>query len=61
MPRDGVIWLCWLKKASGIASDLQTRDTVMGHMFDLGLVDVKVAAISDIWSDLKFVVRKELR
>jgi len=61
IPKDGVIWLCWPKKASGIASDLQSRDTVMEYMFPLGLVDVKVAAISDVWSGLKFVIRRGLR
>jgi len=61
IPTDGTIWLCWPKKASGIPSDLQTRDTVMEHMLPLGLVDVKVAAVSEVWSGLKFVIRKELR
>lgn len=61
IPADGTIWLCWPKKASGIVSDLQSRDVMMGYMFPLGLVDVKVAAISDVWSGLKFVTRKELR
>ncbi|GMQ93423.1 MAG: hypothetical protein BMS9Abin12_0900 [Acidimicrobiia bacterium] len=61
IPKDGAIWLCWPKKASGIASDLQFRDTVMDYMFPLGLVDVKVVAISDVWSGFKFVIRKELR
>jgi hypothetical protein len=61
IPSDGTIWLCWPKKASGIESDLQSRDIMMGYMFPLGLVDVKVAAVSDVWSGLKFVIRKELR
>jgi hypothetical protein len=61
IPSDGSIWLCWPKKASGMESDLQSREVMMGHMFPLGLVDVKVAAISDVWSGLKFVIRKELR
>jgi hypothetical protein len=61
LPKDGAIWLCWPKKASGIKSDLQSRDIVMGHMLPLGLVDVKVAAISEVWSGLRFVIRKELR
>jgi hypothetical protein len=61
IPRDGTIWLCWPKKASGITSPLQSRDTMMGYMFPLGLVDVKVAAVSETWSGLKFVIRKELR
>jgi hypothetical protein len=61
IPRDGTIWLCWPKKASGVKSDLQSRDIMMGYMFPLGLVDVKIAAISEAWSGLKFVIRKELR
>jgi hypothetical protein len=61
IPRNGTIWLCWPKKASGIVSNLQSRDTTMGFMFPLGLVDIKVAAISEKWSGLKFVIRKELR
>jgi hypothetical protein len=61
IPRDGTIWLCWPKKASGIPSPLQSRDTMMEFMFPLGLVDVKVAAVSETWSGLKFVIRKKLR
>lgn len=61
IPQDGAIWLCWPKRASGIASPLQTREVVMEHMLPLGLVDVKVAAVSEVWSGLKFVIRKELR
>lgn len=61
IPPDGTVWLCWPKKASGLTSDLQSRELVMSYMLPLGLVDVKVAAISDVWSGLKFVVRKELR
>lgn len=57
----GSIWLCWPKKASGIASPLQNRETMMGLMFPPGLVDVKVGAVSEVWSGLKFVVRKENR
>ncbi len=49
------------KNASGIPSPLQSRDTMMGIMFPLGLVDVKVAAVSETLSGLKFVIRKELR
>ncbi|MCL1600093.1 MAG: DUF3052 domain-containing protein [Actinomycetia bacterium] len=61
LPKEGAMWLCWPKKASGIESELQSRDIVMDHMLPLGLVDVKVAAISDVWSGLRFVIRKELR
>ncbi len=61
VPADGGIWLCWPKRASGIDSPLQRRDVVMEYMTTLGLVDVKVAAVSETWSGLKWVVRKELR
>lgn len=58
---DATVWIGWPKKASGIESDLQTREVMMGIMLPTGLVDVKVGAISEVWSGLKFVVRKELR
>ena len=57
---DGVIWVSWPKKASGVATDLSDvviRDTAL----KLGLVDIKVCAIDDIWSGLKFVIPKDLR
>jgi hypothetical protein len=57
----GSIWLCWPKKASGITRDLQNRDIMIALMFPSGLVDVKVGAVSEVWSGLKFVVRKEHR
>jgi hypothetical protein len=57
----GSIWLCWPKKASGIESPLQNRATMIALMFPPGLVDVKVGAVSEVWSGLKFVVRKENR
>lgn len=57
----GAIWICWPKKASGIDSPLQKRETMMEVMFQPGLVDIKIGAVSDVWSGLKFVVRTELR
>ncbi|TMJ56007.1 MAG: DUF3052 family protein [Alphaproteobacteria bacterium] len=57
---DGVVWVSWPKKASGVATDLSdvvVRDTALA----LGLVDVKVCAIDHIWSGLKFVIRKSER
>jgi hypothetical protein len=52
----GALWVCWLKKASGIATDL-TEAEVRRHGLATGLVDVKVAAIDANWSGLKFVRR----
>jgi hypothetical protein len=56
LEQDGMIWVSWPKKASGIASDV-TEDTVRAYALPLGLVDVKVCAIDDTWSGLKLVIR----
>jgi hypothetical protein len=56
----GVVWVAWPKKASGVATDL-TEDAFRELLLPTGWVDVKVCAIDDTWSGLKFVLRKELR
>ena len=60
MARDGMIWVSWPKKASGVPSEI-TEDTVRELALPMGLVDVKVCAVDQIWSGLKLVIRKELR
>ncbi len=57
---DGVVWVSWPKKASKVATDI-TEDVVRAVCLPLGFVDVKVCAVTDIWSGLKLVIRKELR
>jgi hypothetical protein len=57
---DGMVWVCWPKKASKVATDM-TEDVVRDVLLPTGLVDVKVAAVDETWSGLKLVVRKELR
>jgi hypothetical protein len=52
---DGMIWLSWPKKSSGIATDL-TDVVVRQTALALGLVDIKVCAIDEIGSGLKFVI-----
>lgn len=52
----GMIWVSWPKKSSGIITDL-TEDMVRAIGLDAGLVDVKVCAVTDVWSGLKFVRR----
>lgn len=56
----GALWVSWPKKASKVATDI-TEDTIRELCLPLGLVDVKVCAVSDVWSGLKLVIRKELR
>ena len=58
--RDGMIWVSWPKKASKVATDI-TEGTIRDVALPLGLVDVKVCAVDEIWSGLKLVIRKELR
>lgn len=57
---DGVIWVSWPKKTSGVATDI-TEDTIRDVALPLGLVDVKVCAVDETWSGLKLVVRKSKR
>ncbi len=52
----GMVWVCWPKKSSGVASDLD-ENLVRELGLELGFVDVKVAAIDATWSGLKFVRR----
>jgi hypothetical protein len=52
----GMLWVSWPKKASGVASDLDENE-VRRIELEAGLVDVKVCAVNEIWSGLKFVIR----
>jgi Protein of unknown function (DUF3052) len=57
---DAAVWVSWPKKASKVPTDI-TEDTVRELALPLGFVDVKVCAVSEVWSGLKLVIRKELR
>ncbi len=52
----GGLWICWPKKASGVATDL-TEDVIRDMALKGGLVDVKVCAIDEVWSGLRLVLR----
>ncbi len=54
------VWVSWPKKASKVPTDI-TEDTIRELALPIGFVDVKVCAVSDVWSGLKLVIRKELR
>jgi bifunctional DNA-binding transcriptional regulator/antitoxin component of YhaV-PrlF toxin-antitoxin module len=51
----GMVWISWPKKASRVETDL-TEDIVRATGIALGLVDVKVCAVTEVWSGLKFVI-----
>jgi hypothetical protein len=55
-----VVWISWPKKSSKVPTDI-TEDTVREVALPLGFVDIKVCAVTEVWSGLKLVVRKELR
>ena len=54
------VWVSWPKKSSGVTTTV-TEDVIRAVALPLGFVDVKVCAVSDMWSALKLVIRKELR
>ena len=56
---NGSLWISWPKKSSGEKTDLNDN-AVRQIGLDNGMVDVKVAAIDEMWSGLKFVLRKSL-
>ena len=55
-----MIWVSWPKRSSGVATDI-TEDVVRDLSLPIGLVDIKVCAVDEVWSGLKLVIRKELR
>jgi hypothetical protein len=52
----GMLWVSWPKKSSGVVTDLD-ENVVREIGLDAGLVDVKVCAVTEVWSGLKFVRR----
>jgi hypothetical protein len=52
----GALWVSWPKRSSGVATDLD-ENVVRGIGLSLGVVDVKVCAVDETWSGLKFVRR----
>ena len=57
---DAAIWVSWPKQASQVPTDI-TENTIRELALPLGFVDIKVCAVTGIWSGLKLVLRKELR
>jgi hypothetical protein len=57
---DGMLWISWPKKASKVPTDI-TEDVLRDIFLPVMLVDVKVCAVDEVWSGLKFMWRKEHR
>jgi hypothetical protein len=60
LSHEASIWVSWPKKSSKVPTDI-TEDTIREVALPLGFVDIKVCAVTEVWSGLKLVVRKELR
>jgi hypothetical protein len=60
LSHEASIWVSWPKKSSKVPTDI-TEDAIREVALPLGFVDVKVCAVTEVWSGLKLVVRKELR
>lgn len=60
LAKDGLAWLSWPKKSSGVVTDID-EGRVRRAGLDAGLVDVKICAVDDTWSGLKFVYRRKDR
>ena len=57
---DAAVWISWPKKSSRLPTSI-TEDVIRTVALPMGWVDIKVCAVSDVWSGLKLVVRRELR
>ena len=53
----GMLWISWPKKSAKVATDI-AENTLRDIVLPLGLVDVKVCAVSEVWSGLKFLRRR---
>ncbi|MBX7540408.1 DUF3052 family protein [Qipengyuania sphaerica] len=58
--QDGHVWVSWPKQASGIDTEVGEHD-VREAGLAIGFVDTKKCAVDEVWSGLKFAIRKELR
>jgi hypothetical protein len=58
--QDAAIWVSWPKKTSGVATNI-TEDTIREVALPMGYVDIKVCAVTEVWSGLKLVIRKSER
>ena len=57
---NGVVWISWPKKSSGVATDI-TEDVIRDVALPIGFVDIKVCAVDETWSGLKLMIRKTNR
>ena len=57
---DSAVWVSWPKRSAKVPTDI-TEDVIRAVALPMGFVDIKVCAVTEVWSGLKLVIRKELR
>lgn len=55
LSQNGMLWVSWPKKASNVKTDM-TEDTIRDFALQIGLVDIKVCSVNEVWSALKLVI-----
>ena len=58
--QNGMIWVSWPKKSSKVETDI-VESIIRNYAIEIGLVDVKVCAVDEIWSGLKLVIPLKYR
>lgn len=56
LAQNGMLWVAWPKRSSGVKTDL-SFEVVQKVGLEAGLVDTKICAVSEVWSGLRFVIR----
>lgn len=56
----GFVWVSWPKRSSNVGTDI-TEDAIREIALPMGFVDIKVCAVSEVWSGLKLVIRRSER
>ena len=57
---NAAVWVSWPKRTAKVPTDI-TEDVIREVALPMGFVDIKVCAVSDVWSGLKLVIRKTAR
>lgn len=60
LPPDGTLWISWPKRTSGVPTDV-TENVLREVVLPTGWVDIKVCAVDETWSGLRFALRRDLR
>lgn len=60
LAQNGFVWVSWPKRTAGVKTDI-TEDVIREVALPMGFVDVKVCAVTDVWSGLKLVIRRSER